>query len=198
VEKAEKKERSDRDLLPAKAERKWWGDMDFQQTKRKLIKKYGMKIFIDLDNTIIKKEYVKYYRDNYSMSYHLCTLAQLVSGEKRLVDIDEELQENLSINVPDKYFSGYMGSKFRRIFGKDIIPKPLLKNRINRKEKKKTRKKTGNSVLYKSQCLKCLKKYEVDIKKHPANLCGCLKCYPNGIGFQKTTTRQDKPLSRFN
>lgn len=41
------------------------------------------------------------------------------------------------------------------------------------------------------KCMNCYKDFVIDTHNYPANLCGCRECYPNGIGFHKSSSYQE-------
>lgn len=176
---------------------------------------YGLKKFEQMDARITNHMIPEYYKKKYGKPFHLVVLLQVRGNmpgikKKRPVDIDEEISSIPGIIVMDKYFSCSIVPKLKSIFGKNVFPKPATKVRDHKSQAvrlnahrssskaKINRDKDRFVNFYKGDsCIGCGKPFKVDIGKHPTNLCGCLKCFPKGIGFNETNIHNETDLSLF-
>lgn len=155
-----------------------------------LKEKYGLDLFKTLDDSIRDKSISSHYYTKYGEPYHLVTLSQILGYKKRPVEINEYIASITDFTGNPTYFSSLTLSKFYKIFTEEDFPKFSRTMRDYRKRKvvsvghydktKKTKKESKPKML-KGKCMECESKYEVDINKHPSNLCVCLDCAPNGL-----------------
>jgi len=162
------------------------------ELRKKLIKKYSLRFFQDLDKGVFNKKIVEYYQKKYNSPMHLVVSVQHKSQELRPIEIDEEIHNIKGVKIGAYYYSCWIQKKLKAIFGPEFFPAP---NRSMREHKKVNVSKNGLKTnrhpvtAYEGKCFVCNKKYKVNIQNHPANLCACLKCAPNGVGFESYSVR---------
>lgn len=153
-----------------------------------------------LDKKIKDKKIPAYFRETYGMSYHsasiLLYLGEFPGIEKKLgCEITEEINRIQGCHQSKVYFTTVTLYSIKLYYPELTWPEYV--HRI-RPEKFKPAYGGGrpkkNAIIgstHRGICMNCSDSFEVDIYDHPTNLCGCLKCYPDGIGFSPSTTRQE-------
>ena len=146
-----------------------------------------------LDSRMRNQLIPAYFNDKYEMSYH-STAALLYIGEypgivrKMSIEITEEVQLIPGCKVSKEYFPAVTFPNIKMNYPKLTWLKIAHKIRPGKFKPSFNGgrpSKRGVVKMHEGICMYCSKAFEVNALEHPANLCVCLKCCPNGIYHNK-------------
>ena len=143
-----------------------------------------------LDSQMIKKKIPEYFREKYGMSYHsaatLLFIGDFPGESSRLaVEIVEEINRIQDVSVSKVFFSTVTKVAIIRHYpGFDWPVKPhIIRPEAFRPAFGGGRPRKYSSAIHTGFCVSCGDTFKICPVEHPANLCACLKCAPNGVGY---------------
>lgn len=147
------------------------------------------------------KQIVCYFRKTYGYGYHT-SVALLRTGtmpghEKKIIkEIVAEINENLGLNKGFSFVSGTVSYNISKFFKIDFSRLPYLKKYGSEKkisvQNADIRKGYADAIDNKdATCIECYDRFKTDRINHPANLCVCTKCAPNGVGYSESAHQSD-------